>query len=156
MTDDELETDEEVLARLAGLAARLDPVPADVEAAARASLAWARVASELADLVYDSAVDEGELVGIRGGAPGRQLTFEGPGLTVEIEVAPGGGRLVGQLVPPQAARIEVRHLGGSLSVESDELGRFSAERISPGPVSLRCRACDPAAWPPTATDWVAI
>lgn len=154
MTDDELETDEEVLARLTGLAARLDPVPADVAAAARASLAWARVASELADLVYDSAVDDGELVGVRGG--GRQLTFEGPGLTVEIEVAPGGGRLVGQLVPPQAAQIEVRHLGGSLNLESDALGRFSAERISPGPVSLRCRASDTAAWPPTATDWVAI
>ncbi len=155
MTDDELESDEEVLARLAGLAARVDPVPADVAAAARASLAWARVASELAELVYDSAVDEGELVGVRGNGT-RQLTFEGPGLTVEIEVAAGGGRLVGQIVPPQAARIEVRHLGGSLAVDADELGRFSAERVSPGPVSLRCRAGDPDAWPPTATDWVAI
>ena len=155
MTDDEFQSDEEVMARLAGLAARIDPVPADVAAAARASLAWARVASELAELVYDSAMDDRELVGVRGGT-GRQLTFEGPGLTVEIEVAPGGGRLVGQLVPPQAAQIEVRHLGGSLTVDSDELGRFSAERVSPGPVSLRCKAGDAATWPPTATDWVAI
>lgn len=143
---------DELLARLGVLARGLDPVPGRVLAAARACATWQTVDTELADLIYDSVVDE-ELVGVRGGAA-RQLTFATADITVEVEVA-ALGRINGQLVPPQAADVEIRHPEGAVNVRSDDLGHFRAEGVPPGPISLRCRTGGPAGRV-AHTDWVVV
>lgn len=153
MSEEDASHHDELLERLRVLAAALDPVPRRVLEEARACAAWQTIDTELAELVYDSVVDE-ELVGARGGGA-RQLTFEAPGVTVEIEVAPGSGRINGQLVPPREADVEVRHPGGSLTVRSDRLGHFRAEGVPSGPISVRC-GIDGAAGRTAHTDWVVV
>lgn len=151
MTETELDQFTE---RLRTLASRVDPVPLAVTAAARAAFEWRTVEAELAELTYDSWVDQRELAGVRGGGDARQLTFEAPGLTVEVEVGNGAGRrLVGQLVPPHPGSIELRHQGGVLLLAVDELGRFAAQHLPAGPLSLRCSA---DAVSPVETEWVAV
>lgn len=137
---------------LSAVVRRFDPVPDGVRAAARAAFALRSLDDDLAALVHDSQVDDDRLVGVRGGSS-RTLTFEGRALTVEVDVAPGGV-VVGQLVPPQPGSVDVRHRDGSVRVEADDLGRFVAEGVPPGPVSLRCHGRDAAE--PTSTDWVVL
>jgi hypothetical protein len=149
-TSDPNEVDEGVVfADLKRVIGDSDPVPAEVVEAAVASRTWRRVEAELAELVYDSVVDA-DLV--RAGRGGRQLTFEAPELTVEVEV--GLVSLEGQLVPPQSAQVEVRHRDGSLTVAADRLGHFRVEGVPHGPVSLRCQPDLGSA--PTVTSWVVI
>src|SRR5579859_882325 len=104
--------DERLLEELRQLGRMLDPVPAEVVFAARGSLAWRPLDAELAELSFDSLVDgDLELAGVRSGDDSvRLVSFDGPDLTVEVEVAGLGAhrRLVGQLVPPQAATIQLR------------------------------------------------
>ncbi len=94
----------------------------------------------LAVLVYDSAIEPEPLVGIRGDASGstRQLTFESPALTIEVQLEGSARELTCQVVPPQPASLEVRHEGGTLGLMSDEYGTFFAPSLPAGAVSLRC------------------
>ncbi len=136
-----------LLAELRRLASVIDPVPAESVAAARSAFAWRTMDAELADLTVlaeltgDSAVDA-MLAGVRSSAMPTMLTFDAPGLTIEVEVSEVGEerRLIGQLVPPAAGAVEVRHRGGVTSVAVDEVGRFSIDGVRAGPVSLRCSA----------------
>lgn len=140
--------DDALLARLASVTRRVDPVPAGVAAAARDSFDWRDLDRELAELVFDSAVDR-DLAGVRSDDDSRQLTFEGAGLAVEMEVSAGRG-LVGQIVPPQPGRVEIRHRRATQVVHADHLGRFSGELGAGGPVSLVFR---PEAGTAVSTDW---
>jgi hypothetical protein len=74
---------------------------------------------------------------------------------VELETMAVGNRrrLIGQLVPPQPARIEVRHAGGVASAVADALGRFVSADVEPGPVSLRCQIGGTTAPVVVDTDW---
>ena len=147
------QVEEQVLSRLRDLASRLDPVPADVVAAARAAFITRTLDAELAELVFDSWVDEHALAGVRASSGSRMLTFDGAGLSVEVQVNQSApSRLVGQVVPPQQATVEVRQQRGSVTVAADDLGRFEAD-VVPGPVSLRCR---PAAGTAIVTDWIVV
>jgi hypothetical protein len=131
------ETGEEFYERLAAVVVSRDSVPPEVVAAAKASFAWRTVEDDLAELVYDSAESRGVLSGVRGSSA-RQMTFERGDLAVELEV--GGGSpvtVVGQVVPPQRVRIEIRHLDGSMYALADDLGRFDVASAPAGPVSLR-------------------
>jgi hypothetical protein len=134
--------------------ARHDPTPDGVVAAARAAFSMVSLEAELATLIYDSSFgDEDTRALVRSGGGSRELTFQAPSLTVELEVHTGRRRLLGQLVPPVPAMIEVRSPDRSLTVEADHLGRFSAEDVPAGPVSLRC---DSTTGPPTETEWVIL
>jgi hypothetical protein len=149
--------DEKLLVQLRD-AGRLDPVPSDAVAAARSVFAWRTLDEELAELTYDSLVDDRALVGIRSaGPPPRLLTFESPALTVEVETAASGSRrrLVGQLVPSQAARLEVRHSEGTTTADVDDLGRFAVDNLPPGPLSLHVQGSGDTAVAVT-TDWVLV
>ena len=86
-----------------------------------------------------------------GAATPTFLTFEAPTLAVELEVLDTGTgrRLLGQLVPPVAGQVEVRHGGGVTAAAADEMGRFSVTAVTAGPVSLRCVAGDTV----IETDW---
>lgn len=132
--------DDTVLAELRRLTEFLDPVPAEAVAAARSAIAWRTMDAELAELTADTSVDS-QLAGVRSATAPTILTFDAPDLTVEVEVLEDarGRRLLGQLVPPGPGEVEVRHGGGSSAVAADEMGRFSAQSISSGPVSLRCQ-----------------
>jgi hypothetical protein len=148
--------DEALLAELRALAARADPVPERVREAARGSLTWRTIDEELARLVYDSALDA-ELAALVRGGEARLLTFELDGLAVEVEATAaddGSLVLVGQIVPPGAAAIEVRHPGGTVAAAADDVGRFRVAGVPAGPVSLRTRRAGADAW--VATEWVTL
>jgi hypothetical protein len=149
--------DERLLEELRRAAGRHDPPPASVTEAAQASLTWRSIDAELAALAFDSAVDQPESTVRSGGGP-RQLAFDAPGLSIEVEVSPDGTRrrMLGQLTPPGPARIEVRHPGGVTTVDTDAFGRFRADAISAGPVSLRCSPTTPPSAPRFVTEWVPL
>ena len=97
--------------RLRSLVLADDPARADASAGARAS--FASVDDETASLVYDSLTDDDLLAGVRSGTRAvRQLSFKAGELLLEVEVT-GAGYLVGQVVPPQVAVVELRHRGGT-------------------------------------------
>jgi hypothetical protein len=147
-----------LLERLRKLAQQLDPVPQSVLSAARASLTWRTIDAELAELVYDSALDEARLVTVRGADGPRLLTFESPEITVDVEVSTVSGRLtlVGHVIPPGPTTIEVHHRDGALSVESDDRGRFLVEGVSTGPVRLLCRVVGGTESALVETDWITL
>lgn len=71
----------------------------------------------------------------------RQLSFRTSGLAVELEITGLGEtrRIAGRLIPRQPAVVDIRHAGGTITIETDGLGRFSTEAVTPGPARLRCR-----------------
>ena len=149
--------DAQLLDELRQAASQFDPPPAAVTEAARSSFTWRTVDAELAALVFDSGIDR-PVTALRGGEGPRLMTFSSSGLDIEVEVDDLGGRrqLVGQLVPPQAAEIDVRHGAGTTTVQADQLGRFRAEEIGSGPVSLRCRLAAAPSARPVVTEWIPL
>jgi hypothetical protein len=93
-----------------------------------------------APLTPDAAFAPGASVD-RGGPEWRQLWFRASGLTIELEITGSGDhrRLAGQLIPRQSAIVDIRHGQGVITVEADTLGRFSADEVPFGQISLRCR-----------------
>jgi hypothetical protein len=79
----------------------------------------------------------------------QRLSFRTSGLAVDLEIADTGEarRLTGQLIPGQAAVVEIRSV---ITVEADAHGRFSTDALPHGQVSLRCRLGT------LATGWVAL
>jgi len=148
--------DDAFLDELRALASEGDPVPERVLAAARGSFTWRTIDAELAELAYDSALDTGQLATVRSAETVRLLTFETPELTIELEVTAveGRRRILGQLVPAAPGTIELRHAGGLLELEADAQGRFTADGVEPGPISLRWRRDEPGG--AVTTEWVAI
>ncbi|MGW3356271.1 hypothetical protein ACWDFL_12710 [Streptomyces bungoensis] len=117
-------------------AAVLDPVPPELRRIAMGAYALHDLDAEIAELTFDSLVDALPVRGVPQ-AP-RMLTFRAGELTVDVEVTEEG--LIGQVLPPQPARIEV--LGGpqtALPVAVDTLGRFTSGRTPTGPFALRLR-----------------
>jgi hypothetical protein len=164
LPDAELD-DDALLARVADVFNRFDPVPDVVVELARLSFGWRDLDAELATLVADSHVDEGQAtvraVTAAGLSP-RLLSFEAAdGFALELEVATAGppGRpgehrhLLGLLVPPGPARIEVRQSSGSVSVEADDEGRFAVTDLAPGPFRLTCHRPDE---PSVSTPWLTL
>jgi hypothetical protein len=155
--------DDALLAALRRLATELDPVPPDTVVAARAGFAWLTLDAELAELVADADYHTGAgretdraLAGVRSARVSRAMTFEAQGITITVEALDDGDRrrIVGQLVPRQPALIEVAHAKGTVSVTADDLGRFLAKDVAPGPMSLRVRGT--AGGATVTTDWVVV
>jgi hypothetical protein len=104
-----------------------------------------------------------EVTGIRASAkPGspewRELSFRASGLTIELEITGAGQerRLTGQLIPRQPAVVDIRHADGVIAVEADDLGRFSAEAVPPGQISLRSRLGPVTDQSSVVTGWVSV
>ncbi len=147
-----------LLQELRAVIAEADPVPPEVLRSGLDSFAWRTIDADLAALAYDSADDPAMAV-VRASESPRLLTFEAPGLTVEVEVTGVGGRrrLIGQLVPAQQALVTVRHHQGStVEVEADELGRFRADDLPAGLSSLQCHLAGTEAGDSVVTDWVTL
>jgi hypothetical protein len=140
-----------LLDRLRPLVDAEDPVPPEVLAAARASSTWRRVDEELAELTADSL---DLAAGVRGGAA-RLLTFEAGGLTIEVEVSADGAglRVLGQVVPPQVARVRIEQPGGATDATADALGRFRATGVMSGSARF---VCVPTGGVPVRTGWTVL
>lgn len=140
--------------RVAGLV--VDPVPERVMFAAKASLSWRTIDAELAELTYDSALDDERLSLVRGAATARMLTFSAGDLTVDVEVegTDRERRLVGELAPAQRATIVVRHAQGTTEVETDEDGRFRTGVVPAGPISLSLRLASGGST--VQTEWITL
>ncbi|MEU3349623.1 hypothetical protein ABZ723_32450 [Streptomyces sp. NPDC006700] len=116
----------------------LDPVPHDLRQLAIEAFALRDLDARIAELTFDSLVDA---LPVRGATDTpRMLTFQAGELTVDVEVT--GDGLIGQVMPPQPARIEV--LAGPRrqvpALTADGLGRFSGDAPPSGPFALRLRA----------------
>jgi hypothetical protein len=131
------EGDDELFAELRAVLDQEDRVPSSVVGAARGALAWRSIDEELAMLSLDSLL-ETTSSGVRGGSD-RQLTFETTGLTIELDVIDGGRQVMGQLVPPLPAKVEVQLPGVTSTVHADTHGQFSA-RGALGPFRLHVRS----------------
>jgi hypothetical protein len=140
--------------RVAGLV--IDPVPERVMFAAKASLSWRTIDAELAELTYDSALDDDRLSLVRGATAARMLTFSAGELTVDVEVEGTDGeiRLIGELAPAQQATVVVRHADGTTEVETDEDGRFRTGVLPAGPISLNLRLA--AGGATVQTEWITL
>jgi hypothetical protein len=139
-------------------AARFDPVPRELLRAADEAFTWRTIDAELAELVYDSLADQDEVSLVRGPSERRLLSFRAGGLTIDLEVtsASSSRGLVGQLVPPQQATVEVRVGARAIAADADELGRFRAGPVPAGPMSLRCSIVSAEPGAAVVTDWVPI
>ncbi len=139
--------------------AHASPVPPEVIQGGRDSFTWRTIDAELAALAHDSDADDPAGALVRAADTPRMLTFEAPGLTVEVEVVVVGSRrrLIGQLDPPQRASVTVRrHQGSSVTVEADALGRFRTEDLPAGLSSLRCHLAGTEEAASVVTDWVTL
>jgi hypothetical protein len=152
------EPDDELEAELRRLAADREPVPAELVQAALDAFGWRDIDAELAELVYDSLVDADEASLVRGSPGQRLVSFAVGGITIDLEVTGAGpGRSVmGQIVPPQCAMVDIRGPQDTVTVAADELGRFQSGPVPPGPASLRLRPPPGGDGPAIVTDWIAL
>lgn len=141
MNPTKYDPDDRLLEELAAALAKTDPVPERFIEAAKGCFTWRTIEADLAEIVFDSA--EGELVGVRGADATRQVTFQAPGVEIEVAIiSDGTRRLVGQLVPAHEGSVELRFEDSSISTQSDSLGRFAFEDVPLGPISLRVELDD--------------
>ena len=143
-------------ALLAALQQALDArraVPPEFVEAGKSAFAWHNIDAELAQLTYDSVRDTEPAAATRAEAASiRALTFTSAHLTIELEVTEDS--VLGQIVPVQAATIEVQAQDGPRSViATDEIGCFSISPVPAGPFRLRCQA---AASADILTGWITL
>lgn len=144
--------DDELL-ELVGRALRAtEPVPPHVIDGAKAAWTWRTIDQELAELVFDSAV---ETAGVRSEDTARQLTFRSPGVEIEVMVTDDASRrVVGQLVPPGDHAVRLVIDDTVREATTDHLGRFSFESVGIGPVKLV--VLDGEGHPLVTTEWVVL
>lgn len=143
-TGDPSPDDADLLAELGNVLRAQSEPPADVLNAAREIYTWRTIDAELAALTFDSLIDV-EPSRSRSGVQARSLTFEARLVTIELEVdsGPDGRRLLGQLVPPQTATIELRREDEVVAATADEVGRFMLPlRAALQRISVRCLLVD--------------
>lgn len=131
--------DERLLDRLRAVLAQVDPVPADVLAAARAAFTMRDLDEELALLVADSESALGGLATVRAALTARLLSFETPGGGVELELTGAGSRvdLQGQALGSPLTQLTVEHVEGVEQLDVDSLGSFAAQGLPAGRLRLR-------------------
>lgn len=150
--------DDALLSELGALTGQLDPMPDNVRAAALFSFRWRSPGAVVAGLAHDSLLTDSRAL-VRGAAAGpRLLTFEVAGSSIELQAVTEHGvvRITGQLVPAQDATVTVRHAGGEVTVSADALGRFRADGVAPGPLSVRCRLRIGTDETDVVTEWVSL
>ncbi len=135
---------EEELRQAASL---LDPVPPALLQSAVDAFALRDLEARVAGLTFDSLVDA---IPVRGAAAApRMLTFTAGEVTLDVELTEDG--LIGQVLPPAPARIEV--LTGprpSTTATADDMGRFTAPVTPSGPFALRLHTTDET----VMTEWL--
>jgi len=130
--------DDQILARLREGLYQSDPVPSDVTEFAKAAFSWRNIDAELAELDFDS-IDEDLPSGVRSSTTARMVSFQVGKWMLDIEYDETLGRLMGHISPESQYIVELHTAGALFSVESDEVGRFEADGIAPGPLSMVLR-----------------
>lgn len=144
--------DEELLARLREGLAESDSVPDDVTAFAKAAFSWRTIDAELAELEFDS-VDEDLPAGVRSSTTARMISFQAGQWMLDVEYDETTGRLLGHVSPQDEYTVELHSSGAIFTAQSDELGRFEATGVSPGPLSMVLRFTDGAV---IKTQWIVL
>lgn len=129
-------------------AAVLDPLPPALLQTAVDAYALHDLDARVAELTFDSLIDS---LPVRGAVDTpRMLTFRAGEVMLDVEVSARG--LMGQVLPPRPARIEL--LCGpqqtTVSLTADAMGRFTADRAPSGPFALRLRTGDDV----VVTEWL--
>lgn len=149
--------DDPILAELRRLASRVDPVPHEVTAYARAALGWRRIDAELAELLVDSQLASSSTTRSVS-ANERTLTFRASDLDIDVELQLGEEeiQLLGQIAPAGAAEIDAQRDDRTVvaTAEADELGRFRLSLRAGTRVRLVVRREPPA--PPVETSWIDV
>lgn len=115
-----------------------DPVPSDVAAFARAAFTWRDIDAELAALEFDSA-EEGVPTGVRSSTTVRMMSFQAGQWIIDVEYDEVAGRLIGATSPPARFSVDLHTSGATFTTESDDLGRFTADGVAPGPLGMVLR-----------------
>jgi hypothetical protein len=140
---------------LAVLGDAIRPLPRRVVESANGAYTWRHIDAELADLTYDSVLQEELVPATRTElASVRRLTFETPSrdVTIELEVTPGG--LIGQLWPPWAGALEVHMVDGKiLTADVDEVGGFVVRPTPSCSFRLSCLTAEHAT---VVTTWTTL
>ena len=145
--------DEELLAALRQALNARWAVPPEFVEAGKNAFAWHNIDAELAQLTYDSTrASQLEARTRSESASIRALTFTSAQISIELEVTENS--LLGQVVPAQAATIDVEaHDSADTQVDSDEIGCFAIHPIPSGPFRLHCRA---AGGVDVLTGWITL
>ena len=139
----DLHDDDELLAQLGLALDETDPVPRDAIDVAKAVFDLGNADAELAELVFDSLLDEA-LVVMRSDTlvdEARTLSFAIGNHRVDIELSADGNTLLGQLNPAERTRVELETTSGSRQAEADDLGRFRFT-VTRGSLRLRVITTD--------------
>ena len=99
----------------------------------------------IAGLEFDSAVDDDDdLARVRDAGSERRLRFRGAGRVVEVVLVDNTRRLAGQIDPPLAGSVVLRHSdGATLTAPVNHRGQFFFDSLRRGAFSLRQRARRP-------------
>jgi hypothetical protein len=149
--------DEGLLAAVREMLSRDEPAPDWSVELAKSSYGLRAVDAELAALTSDSGLATAGS-GVRSGTAPRLAVFDTGDLSLEIEIEPstrvGSWRLIGQLIPASPAHIQIRQQGAEpVWVDADDLGRFAADHLAGGSLSLMCMREGARA---AVTEWIAI
>ena len=128
--------DYEILDGIRALFERVDPMPAGLPERVRFSLAMRGLESELARLVTE---EDPRLVGARGTEQSRTVTFDSASLSIVIRIEEnknGSVRIDGWLAPAQPREIEMQTSAETLTVSSDDHGRFAFAEVPQGTARL--------------------
>lgn len=133
--------DDEALMRELGEAVRArDAVTDRARDAARAAFAWRTIDEDLLALTHDAHANAEALVrATADDTQARVLSFEGAGISLEIEVM--ADQLIGQVLPAQQGRITLESpTAPARAVDVDATGFFEFSEPPLGPVRLRLDA----------------
>ena len=127
-----------------------DRVPHEVITAAKTAYSWRTLGAELAVLCHDSALGAHPLAGVRSNTDERTLMFEASELGVHVCVR--SDLLVGQVIPAQAAEVELQTVHGkTVPLNIDESGSFT---FTPLPAAVARLVVRIAGGTVVNTDWV--
>jgi hypothetical protein len=147
--------DDEILDRLGEALRAANEVPREFIEMGKAAYTWRDIDAELAELAYDSALEEAHMAGsvLRAErAHLRSLTFTSDALTIEIEIT--GDAMLGQVVPLQTGQVEVHTPTGTAGTAViDDIGCFTVRPIPVGSFRLNCRT---AKGVQVSTSWLTL
>ncbi|MGH3941671.1 MAG: hypothetical protein ACRDTG_24185 [Pseudonocardiaceae bacterium] len=144
--------DAQLLSEL-GEALRSAEITEDDLTQAMGAFTWRTIDDELAfaALVYDSSIQERELVRGESALAARKLIFESETVSVEVEATPDA--LIGRVVPPGRADISLLTSAGAVGqTTADDMGSFLLSGAPSGPVRLLCRTATAR----LVTDWIRL
>ncbi|HET6964221.1 MAG TPA: hypothetical protein VFH58_05570 [Acidimicrobiales bacterium] len=145
-----------LLSEVVSVLRQVEAPPAAVLAGAKTAYGWRSVVLAVADLEFDSAVDDDDLARVRTGTSERLLRFRTARTVAELSVIDGGRRIVGRLHPPIPGVVMLRHPGRpDCEAEVDDLGQFLFENVPRGAVSVQALPADPA-HAGFQTEWVTL